>query len=174
MSRVLNSWAVSTWAQRLGLLLAIASYVVLWPGIHEPIMTIKASMNMFGLKADIFNETRSIWETVTSLYDQGYALVAVLIVTFSVVIPVLKGLMILFTWLWPTELRWRIVAAVSKWSMVDVFVVGILVAFLTAEATAKIEADLLTGFWWFLSFCLLSIISGQLLALHKLQPAGTK
>ena len=168
MNRLVNSLQQSTWAQRLGLLLAIASYVVLWPGVTEPIMTIKASVNMFGLKAELFNETRSIWETVTSLNDQGYALVAFLIVTFSVVIPVLKGLTILFTWLWPSDLRWRIVAAISKWSMVDVFVVGILVAFLTAKATAEIQATLLDGFWWFLSFCILSIISGQLLALHRL------
>ncbi|KZY96986.1 hypothetical protein A3746_22005, partial [Oleibacter sp. HI0075] len=163
-----NSLQQATWAQRLGLLLAIASYVVLWPGVTEPIMTIKASVNMFGLKAELFNETRSIWETVTSLNEQGYALVAFLIVTFSVVIPVLKGLTILFTWLWPSDLRWRIVAAISKWSMVDVFVVGILVAFLTAKATAEMQATLLDGFWWFLSFCILSIISGQLLALHRL------
>ena len=167
MNRMINSWAVSSWAQRLGLLLAIASYVVLWPGIMEPIMTIKASMSMFGMKAELFNETRSIWETVTALHDQGYALVAFLIVTFSVVIPVLKGLTILFTWLWPTETRWKIVAAISKWSMVDVFVVGILVAFLTAKATAELQASLQTGFWWFLSFCLLSIISGQLLAITR-------
>ena len=168
MSRLTSSWQISSWAQRLGLLLAIASYVVLWPGVTEPIMTIKASVNMFGLKAELFNETRSIWETVTSLNEQGYALVAFLIVTFSVVIPVLKGLTILFTWLWPSDLRWRIVAAISKWSMVDVFVVGILVAFLTAKATAEMQATLLDGFWWFLSFCILSIISGQLLALHRL------
>ncbi len=168
MNRMITSLQQSTWAQRLGLLLAIASYVVLWPGVTEPIMTIKASVNMFGLKAELFNETRSIWETVTSLNDQGYALVAFLIVTFSVVIPVLKGLTILFTWLWPSDLRWRIVAAISKWSMVDVFVVGILVAFLTAKATAEMQATLLDGFWWFLSFCILSIISGQLLAQHRL------
>ncbi|MEC8524673.1 MAG: paraquat-inducible protein A [Pseudomonadota bacterium] len=168
MSRLTSSWQISSWAQRLGLLLAIASYVVLWPGVTEPIMTIKASVNMFGLKAELFNETRSIWETVTSLNEQGYALVAFLIVTFSVVIPVLKGLTILFTWLWPSDLRWRIVAAISKWSMVDVFVVGILVAFLTAKATAEMQATLLNGFWWFLGFCILSIISGQLLAMHKL------
>jgi len=165
---LVNSLKQSTWAQRLGLLLAVTSYVVLWPGVTEPIMTIKASVNMFGLKAELFNETRSIWETVTSLNEQGYALVAFLIVTFSVVIPVLKGLTILFTWLWPSDLRWRIVAAISKWSMVDVFVVGILVAFLTAKATAEMQATLLDGFWWFLSFCILSIISGQLLAQHRL------
>ncbi len=168
MNRLVNSLQQATWAQRLGLLLAIASYVVLWHGVTEPIMTIKASVNMFGLKAELFNETRSIWETVTSLNEQGYALVAFLIVTFSVVIPVLKGVTILFTWLWPSDLRWRIVAAISKWSMVDVFVVGILVAFLTAKATAEMQATLLDGFWWFLSFCILSIISGQLLALHRL------
>jgi short subunit fatty acids transporter len=42
------------------------------------------------------------------------------------------------------------------------------VAFLTAKATAEMQATLLDGFWWFLSFCILSIISGQLLAQHRL------
>ena len=84
MSQLINSWASSTWAQRLGLLLAIASYVILWPGVTEPIMTISASVNVFGLKTQLFHETRSIWETVVTLNEQGYLLVAVLIVTFKI------------------------------------------------------------------------------------------
>ncbi|MDF1764111.1 MAG: paraquat-inducible protein A, partial [Oleibacter sp.] len=67
----------------------------------------------------------------------------------------------------PSPWRWRMVAMISKWSMVDVFVVAILVAFMTAKATAELQAELLPGFWWFLSFCLLSVLSGQLLAWNQ-------
>jgi len=164
MSTLINSWTEKTRLQRLGLLLAIISYGLLYPGVMEPIMTLSASVSLFGLKTQMFHETRSIWETVETLHQLGYSAVAVAIVTFSVVIPVSKALLIIFTWLKPSPRRWRVIAAVSKWSMADVFVVAILVAFFTAQATAELEAELLTGFYWFAAFCLLSILSGQLLA----------
>lgn len=166
MTFLINSWSEKTGLQRLGLLLAIVSYGLLYPGVMEPIMTISASVSLFGLKTQMFHETRSIWETVETLHNLGYTAVAIMIVIFSVVIPVSKALMILFTWLKPAPWRWRLIAAVSKWSMADVFVVAILVAFFTAKATAELEAELLVGFYWFTAFCTLSILSGQLLA-HK-------
>lgn len=168
MTTLINSWKNTTLWQRLGLLLAVCSYGLLYPGVTQPIMTISASMNMFGLSTRIFHETRSIWETVETLHRLGYTLVAIMIVTFSVVIPVSKALLIIYTWLKPSPARWRLVATVSKWSMADVFVVAILVAFFTAKATAELEAELLVGFYWFTAFCLLSIVSGQLLA-HQSQ-----
>ncbi|PHQ84025.1 MAG: hypothetical protein COB58_07345 [Thalassobium sp.] len=174
MSRLLNSWGQSSWPQRLGLLLAVISYGILYPGVTEPIMTITATASLFGMKAQLFHETRSIWETVETLHKLGYTGVAVLIVSFSIVIPVTKGLTILFTWMYPTERRWRFVAAISKWSMADVFVVAILVAFFTAQSTAQVTAELLHGFYWFAGFCLLSIVSGQLLALSKLQSVSSR
>lgn len=149
--------------QKAGFLLTLISYGLLVPGVTKAIMTISATMNMFGLKAEIFKETRSIWETVETLWKTDYAEVAIMIVTFSVVIPALKGLLILWTWFKPSELWWKIIAGVSKWSMADVFVVAILVAFFSAKATAELSAQLHEGFYWFTGYCILSIISGQML-----------
>jgi uncharacterized paraquat-inducible protein A len=62
---------------------------------------------------------------------------------------------------------------ISKWSMADVFVVGVFVAFLAANAVKKeggllsFEAVLGPGFYFFLGYCLLSILSSQLLAAKK-------
>lgn len=164
MKLLMDRWKSAHWLQQIGLLMAVVSYGLLYPGVLEPIMTISASVNVFGFKSQIFHETRSIWETVETLHNLGYTLVAFMIVSFSIVIPVIKGLLILFTWLKPSPARWRFIAAISKWSMADVFVVAILVAFFTGKATAELEAELLEGFYWFASFCVLSIISGQLLA----------
>ena len=97
------------------------------------------------------------------LHDVGYTSVAILIISFSVIIPIIKAFTILLTWLFPSNLGWRIVSSFGKWSMADVFVVAIFVAFFSARATAELNSELLEGFWWFLSFCLLSVISGQLL-----------
>ena len=164
MNRFVEGWQSATLVQRLGLILAVLSYVLLVPGVTEPIMTISAELKVFGLRTQLFHESRSIWETVQTLHDLGYTVVAFLIVTFSIIIPVLKALIIGLTWLFPSPLRWKFVAVISKWSMADVFVVAILVAFFTAQSTAELSSELLTGFWWFLGFCLLSIISGQLLS----------
>lgn len=160
----INTWKQANWLPRLGLILTFISFLFLYPGVTEPIMTIKATVNLFGLKSTIFEETRSIWQTVISLEEAGYAAVGFMVVTFSVVIPISKGLLIIWTWLSPARWRWQLISLISKWSMADVFVVAILVAFFTAKATAELQSSLHEGFYWFTSYCLLSIISGQCLA----------
>ncbi|PHS66185.1 MAG: hypothetical protein COB09_01595 [Thalassobium sp.] len=164
MIRLLTQrWSEAGLLQRCGLIFALCSYALLWPGVTEPIMTLSAQVSLFGLKTQLFHETRSIWETVLKLHNLGYTPVAILIVTFSVIIPLLKLALIICTWLLPSTLRWRLIAALGKWSMADVFVVAILVAFFTAKATAEVSAELLPGFYWFAAFCLCSVISGQML-----------
>ena len=115
MNTLIASWTQKSWVQRFGLLLAIISYGLLYPGVMEPIMTLSASVSLFGLKTQMFHETRSIWETVETLHSLGYTAVAIAIVTFSVVIPIGKALMIMFTWLKPSPGRWRFVAAISNY-----------------------------------------------------------
>lgn len=163
------TWQQANWLSRLGLILTAISFFFLYPGVTEPVMSIKASVSMFGLKSTIFEETRSIWQTVQSLKEAGYAGVGFMVVTFSVIIPVTKGLLILWTWLSPSQWRWQLISIMSKWSMADVFVVAILVAFFTAQATAELQSSLHDGFYWFTAYCLLSIISGQCLASYASQ-----
>ncbi|MCA6060227.1 MULTISPECIES: paraquat-inducible protein A [Oceanospirillaceae] len=172
---LVQRWSEAPLLQRCGLFFALCSYALLWPGVTEPIMTLSAQVSMFGLKAQLFHETRSIWQTVLKLHELGYTPVAILIVSFSVIIPLLKLALIISTWLLPSVLRWRLVGMLGKWSMADVFVVAILVAFFTAKATAELSAELLPGFYWFTAFCLCSVISGQMLTLHtdQNQRAGT-
>jgi len=167
MQSPVTTWQQATLLPRIGLILTAISFFLLYPGVTEPIMTLSASVSLFGLKSTLFEETRSIWETVETLHKAGYTEVGLMVVTFSVIIPVGKGLLILWTWLSPSPMRWKIISAISKWSMADVYVVAILVSFFTAKATAELEASLHDGFWWFTGYCLLSIISGQCLAQYK-------
>lgn len=164
-----HTWQQSNWLPRIGLMLTAISFFFLYPGVTEPIMTIKASISMFGLKSTIFEETRSIWETVLSLKEAGYAGVGFMVVTFSIIIPVFKGLLIIWTWLSPAKWRWQLISMISKWSMADVFVVAIIVAFFTAQATAELQSQLHDGFYWFTAYCILSIASGQCLASYANQ-----
>ncbi len=131
-----------------------------------------SNMDLTG-ELEVYQKTRSILGTIEELHTNGYTVVAALIALFSVVVPALKGLMLLFSFFKIPEAistRLKTLSSVmSKWSMADVFVVGIFVAFLAANAIKReggllsFEAILGSGFYFFLGYCLLSILSAQIL-----------
>lgn len=134
-----------------------------------------AVLDQITVEGDVeaYSKTRSILGTVRDLYTDGFALVAFLVAFFSIGVPLVKGLMLLASCLNPgpraLELLRNGSGLLSKWSMADVYVVGVFVAFLAANAIRK-EGGLLTfsaelgpGFYFFLGYCLLSILSSQLL-----------
>lgn len=149
--------------QKIGFFIALCSYGLLIPGVSQALMTLSAKVNMFGIQAELFKETRSIWQTVETLWHSNYGEVAVMIVTFSIIIPAMKAILMLVAVWQDKGWLWQLISIVSKWSMADVFVVAILVAFFTAKATAELSAELHHGFYYFTGYCLLSIISGQLI-----------
>lgn len=124
---------------------------------------------------EAYQSTRSIWGTANELAASGNLMVALLIVFFSVVIPVLK-LFLQGAALAPTNWRAPLLALnawLSKWSMADVFVMGLLVAFMAGSASGQMgdlltmDAELHSGFYFFLGYCLFSIAAGALLAKSK-------
>lgn len=121
----------------------------------------------------VYKNTRSIWGMVESLARTGNLLVAFLIVFFSLVIPVFKLLLQAMSLLIVraeirTPLMW-LNAALSKWSMSDVFVMGLLVAYMAGSAKdqagdlLKMNAVLEPGFYYFLAYSLFSIAATTLL-----------
>ncbi|MBL1292744.1 MAG: paraquat-inducible protein A [Thiotrichales bacterium] len=60
----------------------------------------------------------------------------------------------------------KFVLIIGKWSMADVFVVGVFMAFLAGQANPNVQAALHQGFYWFLAYCLISILSSQTLQLN--------
>jgi uncharacterized paraquat-inducible protein A len=125
-------------------------------------------------KMTLYNQTRSIIGTVRNLYDTGNLLVAGLILLFSVIVPVAKGLSLLYV----LALRnapfrrplLRFVSAIGKWSMADVFVMGIFLAYLATGAAVGVTAQLHRGFWYFLGYCLLSVASAQMMRVEQTVP----
>lgn len=120
-----------------------------------------------------YNNTRSIWGTVNELASTGNLPVAFLIVFFSVIIPTFKLLLQCASLLIPVAgLRRPVLwlnAALSKWSMADVFVMGMLVAYMAGSASGQMgdmlmmHATLEPGFYYFLAYCLFSIAAGSIL-----------
>ena len=122
---------------------------------------------------EAFDKTRSIIGTARELQANNHLLVAVLIVMFSVVVPFIKAL-ILLGLLIPVShkiknaLLWTS-SSISKWSMADVFVIAIFIAFLAgngiqeSRGLVEFQASLENGFWFFLGYCLISILGTQVL-----------
>lgn len=132
---------------------------------------------------EVFSKSRSIIGTVEELYSSGNPLVAFLIALFSIVIPAVKLTLLLYTSLAAKSRASRSIdkfeKAIGKWSMADVFVIAIMVAYLAAVASNdmeelfSLEAEFSSGFYYFLGYCLLSIMASQLLTVRKTQtPAG--
>jgi hypothetical protein len=122
---------------------------------------------------EAYNSTRSVWGTVEELSRSGNLPVAFLIVFFSLVIPVFKLLLQSCSlFVEQAGLRNALLimnAALSKWSMSDVFVMGLLVAFMAGSASGQM-GDMLTmyaslepGFYYFLAYCLFSIAAGMVM-----------
>lgn len=104
-------------------------------GVTEPIMTIR--------KLVIFDNTFSIAGGVKALYQGGEWLLAFIIGGFSLVLPVVKLVLILAVTNLPrSALGDRMTIAleyIGKWSMLDVFVVAVLLASIKLGAIVTVE-----------------------------------
>lgn len=158
-----------TTRNRLALLLAGLSLALLWPGLTQPALTIRASIEIFGTAREIANETRSVVSAITTLHASGNDFVAGLILVFSILIPLLKAaLLVPMFALRDAAARYRIytfVRTISKWSMADVFAVGMLIALLAAKGTSNLSGVAGPGFYCFAGYCLVSNAAFQLLRL---------
>lgn len=160
----------------IAITLLVISLACLYPGVMKPMMNLSvgASLPLIG-KMELYNQTQSIYQTIQTLFQSGNELVGFLILLFSIIVPVIKAVLLLCAFVFKQwsqrDLAKKVVNAIAKWSMADVFVIGVFMAFLAGKANPNINAILHEGFWWFTAYCLLSILGGQLI---KLEPAKTK
>lgn len=130
-----------------------------------------------GEEIEVYTQTRSILGTVRHLYRVGSSTAATLILLFSVIVPFSKAGLVL----WATLRRdpagrtrtLRFVEAIAKWSMADVFAVALIIAYLAAQASQAppgagapppvvvFAASFGPGFYWFASYCLISLATQQ-------------
>jgi hypothetical protein len=149
--------------------------------------TIASMMKMFGIdnlsgRIEAYRKTRSVIGAVRELFDSGHAVVAFLVMLFSVVIPVTKiGMQLAGAFTPNHRLRralFGVSGAISKWSMADVFVVAIVVAYLAANASSDMDelvvlnAHFEHGFYLFLGYCLFSVASSQVIAASVKTPGA--
>lgn len=134
--------------------------------------------NMLGLdklegEISAYNKTQSILGTVKELASNNNLFVAALVGLFSIVIPSLKLLLQLLYCCLPLngskQKLGLVICALSKWSMVDVFVIALIVTYLAGNAHGKsgellvMNAQFGEGFWYFSAYCIFAIIASNLI-----------
>jgi uncharacterized membrane protein len=148
------------------------SGVFLLVGLLAPILTIVAHEEIALLGRVVLQyESKGIITTIHKLYLVGNYFLALLLLLFSVLLPVLKILLsMLALELGHSRMRRGsvlMVKMIGRWSMTDVFVVAVLLAFLTADTAQLTDATLGAGLYFFAGYGLLSIAAGQLMISYE-------
>ena len=176
-------------------LLSLSAMLLLACGVLTPMLEIEAQIShlqfmLMGYPVEFFNEvvyfqSKSILDVVsilTATREVDMVLVGILLMTFSVVFPLLKLLASIVYIYNPRDLRRSMAVKFfafksAKWSMADVMVIAIFMAYiafngmidnqweLVSRGAASAGVDVLTsngtalqlGFYMFLAFCIFSL-----------------
>lgn len=140
----------SRWLQAVSLL----SLALLCAGVFSPVITLK--------KLVVFENTYSVFEGSLQLLRDGQLLLFLLITGFSIVLPVLKIVVLMMILRHRQDhharfrryLHWMHVY--GKWSMLDVFVVAVMVVAVKLGMIASVEMRY--GLYFFAASVLLTML----------------
>ena len=155
---------------------AVGALITLTFGLIAPIMmvTIHKEVEYLGDVVLSF-ESKGVIGSISKLFENGDAMVALVILLFSVLIPLLKTLsMIVVSVFMETPFAHGIVRffkLIGKWSMVDVFVVATFLVYLTVNKGDVSRAEVEVGLYFFLAYVIVSMLvslsADRMLHRHK-------
>ena len=136
--------------------LLITSFIFLLFGLFLPLMTLK--------KWIFIENTLSIFSGFIRLFQEGHYFLCLIILIFSVIFPVCKIFILLCIWFlkWETKRIKKLLYLLGifgKYSMLDVFVIALLVVMIRIRLIADIEIHF--GIYVFSVSILLSIIAAH-------------
>ena len=142
---------------------SIAAMITLVLGLISPILmvTIHTQVEYLGDIVLSF-ESKGVIGSIVKLFDSGDVIVALVILLFSVIIPSLKVVTLLFVSIFMKSgsahtlvkfFKW-----IGKWSMVDVFVVAVFLVYLTANKGEVSRAEVEVGLYFFLAYVIVSMM----------------
>jgi len=154
----LGYWRVTTLLVSLGALMGLVY------GLITPILLIMVHKNVEYLGDVVLSfESKGIIGSIEKLYSMGNYPVAIVILLFSVVIPSIKTIALLLLAIFEKQkFAQKMVLFfkhLGKWSMADVFVVSLLLVFLSTGSTDVSRAEIEIGLYFFLSYVIFSIIA---------------
>jgi len=136
--------------------LILLSFGLLLMGLTRPLMKVE--------KMVFWKNEYSVLRGVHGLWDQRQYALATILFFFSIVFPMVKLTALTLIWFVrlpeqkrQTALHW--LGLLGKWSMLDVFVVAILIVLVKLGPLARIEPQ--RGLYWFAAAILMSMITSM-------------
>ena len=151
--------------------------VFLMVGLLAPILSLVAYTEVALLGKVVFKyESKGVITSVLELLRSGNVFIAGVLFTFSVVTPVIKHVFAFVAILASrAALRRRYVhflSLIGKWSMADVMVVAVLLAFFISGKEEFSDSWLGAGLYFFTGYCVLSLIAIQVIThLKDVEPS---
>lgn len=143
--------------------LIMVTVIALVTGWFAPILAIVAYQDIPVIGQSVFQfESKSIVSALQKLYHSGQVVIAAIIFLFTIVTPVFKSLM-MWVVLFSQNLHFsqksiRVLKTIGKWSMLDVFVIAILVTYFTTKSGGATDATLQIGVYYFVSYVIASML----------------
>lgn len=142
---------------------SLSAMVTLILGLITPILMVTIHKEVEYLGDIVLSfESKGVIGSIAKLFESGDVVVAIVILLFSVVTPVLKVLSLLVVSLF-MESRFahgivKFFKMIGKWSMVDVFVVAVFLVYLTANKGDVSRAEVEMGLYFFLAYVIVSML----------------
>lgn len=142
---------------------SLGAMITLVFGLITPILMVTIHKEVEYLGDIVLSfESKGVIGSIEKLFEGGDIVVAVVILLFSVVTPVLKVLSMLFVSIF-IESKFahgivRFFKIIGKWSMVDVFVVAVFLVYLTANKGDVSRAEIEMGLYYFLAYVIVSML----------------
>jgi hypothetical protein len=146
------------------LTLSFATFITLIYGLINPILMVTIHKEVEYLGDVILSfESKGIIGSINKLFESGEPAIAITILLFSVLLPLLKSLTLTSTLLF-SQKSWshklvNFFKHLGKWSMIDVFVVAIFLVYLTSNGEGISQAEIQVGLYFFLIYVLLSMVT---------------
>jgi len=146
--------------------LSILAIITLFFGLISPLLMVTIHKEVEYLGDIVLSfESKGVIGSIIKLFESGDSVVALVILIFSVIIPLLKVFSLLFISIFiEHHFAERIVKffkAIGKWSMVDVFVVAVFLVYLTANKGEVSRAEVEVGLYFFLAYVLISMFASM-------------
>ena len=157
-------------------LLSLGALIALINGLITPILMIVVHKNVEYLGDVVLSfESKGILGSIEKLFAEGNTPLALIVLLFSVLLPALKTLSLLFVSLFeyrPFAAKLvRFFKTLGKWSMLDVFIVSLLVVYLGSGNSNVSRSEIEIGIYFFVAYVFLSM-AASLAAERMLEGAG--
>lgn len=147
---------------------SVLAFICLLVGITSTMLSIIAFRDLPVIGMVVFKfESKTVLSVLQTFLDNQKYFIFILILLFSVMIPIMKLIVSLIVAVFGVKKTTKkfiyMVNVIGKWSMTDVFVVAVLLAFFTMNIDKSTDAWLGHGLYFFAIYSILSIIIGQII-----------